>query len=169
MNQLRSEKKVAENVKVKVKEEGGGGMLLQAQIWTSKEVRVLALEVRVVTIVEQVLLLVRLNLSTNSWLSWPEETSHWILYIISGSNGTASKDLLPPPAAASSVIKDSKDKDKKEDKSKDAEKDKDKDKKEGKDVANSSISSTASTTSAKFTTSNFVETVSCVLHSYGFL
>lgn len=87
------------------------------------------------------------------------------MFLISGSNGTATKDLLPPPSASGSVIKDSKDKDKKEDKSKDAEKDKDKDKKEGKDVANSSISSTASTTSAKFTTSNFVETVSCV-HEY---
>ncbi|XP_026272555.1 protein AF-10 isoform X5 [Frankliniella occidentalis] len=76
-----------------------------------------------------------------------------------GSNGTATKELLPPPSSSSSVIKDSKDKDKKEEKGKESEKDKDKDKKDSKDVANSNISSTASTTSAKFTTSNFVETV----------
>ncbi|XP_026272554.1 protein AF-10 isoform X4 [Frankliniella occidentalis] len=75
-----------------------------------------------------------------------------------GSNGTATKELLPPPSSSSSVIKDSKDKDKKEEKGKESEKDKDKDKKDSKDVANSNISSTASTTSAKFTTSNFVET-----------
>ncbi|KAJ1522696.1 hypothetical protein ONE63_001857 [Megalurothrips usitatus] len=74
-----------------------------------------------------------------------------------GSNGAATKELLPPPSGSGSVIKESKEKDKKDDKGKDAEKDKDK--KDGKDVASSSISSTASTTSAKFTTSNFVETV----------
>ena len=83
-----------------------------------------------------------------------------VIFTFIGSNGSATKELLPPPSGTSSVIKDNKDKDKKEEKGKDVEKEKDKEKKDGKDVASSSISSTASTTSAKFTTSNFVETVS---------